>query len=55
MVPPGALLQETWPDSREDRLARFQQIADAINGALAALVFFGIKRPTFWIEKAGSI
>jgi hypothetical protein len=56
MVPPGALLQETWPDSREDRLARFQQITDAINGALAALVFLAsrdIERPTFWIEKAG--
>eukprot|EP00435_Cladocopium_sp_Y103_P022964 s402_g5.t1 len=35
-----AQLEETWPDSREDRLARFQQIADAINGELGIQVDF---------------
>lgn len=35
-----AQLEETWPDSREDRLARFQQIADAINGELDIQVDF---------------
>jgi len=36
--PPG--IEETWPDAREERLARFQQISDAVSHVLGVPVDF---------------